>query len=206
MKKIVVLSLSMMFSSLFISCDNQEDLNSNTSSESSNIASLSRTSPSNVTTLDAVNNIGKEDYFDGFAPSNTAELNYTHGEDKAIVKTGLETNGNYIFDVDGDREVDLTIIPAKPDYSEIYYVDSDGNKISKARFDLDGDNAYVTILEVYTASSKYGQLAKKGKWTACFTGVAGSTAGIAGMVVCNFGGPWCVAGYYAGIAIGCLGA
>lgn len=105
-----------------------------------------------------------------------------------------------------DREVDLQIIPVKSDYSEIIYVDGEGNKISRAKVELDGNNAYVTILEVYTPSAKYGELAKKGKWTACFTGVAGSAAGIAGMVVCNFGGPWCVAGYYAGIAIGCLGA
>lgn len=40
-------------------------------------------------------------------------------------------------------------------------------------------------------------------WSSCFSYVSGTTAGIIGGVLSNFGGPWGVAGYYSGIALGC---
>ena len=211
MKKIVILSLSLLFSALSVySCDNQGDLTNETTYKvnvqnktMTTVANLGSTE--NLTSLDAVNNIGNEDYFDGgFEPVATAELAFTHRENRVKVNSGLDANGNYIFDMDGDRLVDLQVVPVNSDFSEIIYVDGDGNKISRAKVELDGTNASVTILEVYNASSKYTQLTQKGKWRACFEGVAGSAEGIAGAVVCSFGGPWCYAGYYSGIAVGCL--
>lgn len=91
-----------MFSSLFISCNN-DDVNSNDaiSSNNSSVANFSRPSTNNVSTLESVNNIGRQDYFDGsFTPVSTAQLNFTHQGDKALVNGGLEGNGNYIFDVE----------------------------------------------------------------------------------------------------------
>jgi hypothetical protein len=209
MKKIVILSLTFVFSAFSLySCDNQEDITSANASQTVNkepgkVNNL--LSKDNITTLDAINNIGNEDYFDGsFSVGSTAQLAFTHGEDRTKVNTGLDKNGNYIFDMDGDKAVDLQIVPLKSDYSEVIYVDGDGNKISRAKVELEGTNANVTILEVYNPSSKFTQLTQKGKWRSCFQSVAGSAEGIAGSVVCAFGGPWCYAGYYSGIAVGCL--
>ncbi|ALR29622.1 hypothetical protein ATE47_03360 [Chryseobacterium sp. IHB B 17019] len=210
MKKIVILSLSLLFSALSVySCDNQGDITNDTTTTAhtqnkigANASKLGAIE--NLTSLDAVSNIGKEDYFDGFKPVSTAELDFTHGENHVKVNSGLDAEGNYVFDMDGDRLIDLKVVPVTSDYSEIVYVDGEGNKISRAKVELDGTDAYVTILEVYSTSSKYTQLTQKGKWRACFEGVAGSAEGIAGAVVCSFGGPWCYAGYYSGIAVGCL--
>lgn len=138
---------------------------------------------------------------------NSAELVFDYNQEEISISTALTNDGNYIFDMDNDGLVDLQVQPIYNDYSQIYYLDEMGNKISRAQVDVQGTTAYITILEVYTNSTeKYGQLARKGKWRACFEGVAGSAEGIAGAVICNFGGPWCLAGYYSGIALGCLGA
>jgi len=40
-------------------------------------------------------------------------------------------------------------------------------------------------------------------WSNCFSHVSGTTAGIIGAVISNFGGPVGLAGYYSGIALGC---
>jgi hypothetical protein len=88
----------------------------------------------NITSLYAVNNIGNGNYFDGsFSLVNTAELAFTHNENKVKVNIGWDQNGNYIFDMDGDKAIDLQVVPVTSDYSEIIYLDEEGNKISKAK-------------------------------------------------------------------------
>ena len=166
----------------------------------------------NISTLKATAKTSSKSIFNKTTAKiaeNSATLIFDYNQEEIAIDAGVTNTGNYIFDMDADGTIDLQIEPITSDYSQIYYLDENGNRISKAHVDIQETTAIITILEVYTSpsvSGKYGALAKKGKWRQCFEGVAGSAEGIAGAVLCNFGGPWCLAGYYSGIALGCLGA
>lgn len=201
-------SLITLMVSLFmiLSCNTNED--ENQSLNNANIETKSNfvvpTNVSNVTTLESI----KENEITSIGAMEVqkgAELFFNHNEKELSVLSGFTAEGNYVFDMDGDKIVDVQIVPvSEGDFTSVYYLDENGEKICKAKMDTVENTTYITIVEVYNADSKFGQLSKKGRWRTCFEGVAGSAEGIAGAVICNFGGPWCLAGYYSGIALGCL--
>lgn len=207
---LVLLSLSLALNS----CNRNQELDNQSSSELS-------LKTNNVSILKSVDvSVGAKNNYkllseDGNNYSDSvikeARLNFEHNDKNISIETALTNNGNYIFDLNSDGNVDLQIEPIKRDYSEVYYLDGQGKKISKAKIEFEKNRAYINIIEVYNTDSKinqqgkYGEFTKrKGKWRTCFETVAGSAEGIIGAVACNFGGPWCLAGYYSGIALGCL--
>jgi hypothetical protein len=204
MKKISLI-ISAVFLSVLIfsslSCNRNDEINKKQKQEkqvqiqTSNVSTLEKISKktNKITLSNKTNKI----------ISDIAVLTFNHNQKEVSINAGITNTGRYIFDMDNNGTIDLQVQPIN--HSLFYYLDEKGNKISKAQINIDGSTAYITIVEVYTSSSeKYGQLAKKGKWRRCFEQTAGSAEGIAGAVICNFGGPWCLAGYYSGIALGCL--
>lgn len=205
-KKITSPALLITLLTTMLSCESFFERNSFDTFDTENTSPTSTTNKtSNFSTLESINYTDiKPGFADTISPViENANLIFRYSKHKISVKSALLDNGNYIFDIDGDNKIDLQIQPINKDYSEVYYLDENGNKISKAKLSKEAGIAHITILEVYKSDSKYGSLVEKGKWRQCFESVAGSAYGIAGSVACSFGGPWCVAGFYSGIAIGC---
>ncbi|MXV39146.1 hypothetical protein GO491_10735 [Flavobacteriaceae bacterium Ap0902] len=123
------------------------------------------------------------------------------GKDVIVKSNQLEKDKNiYDLDLNNDGSIDFKIQPVRDDFSEVYYLDNKGKKLSKAKYVQDGNSFYIVITEVYNDDNS---IYRRGGWRDCFESVSSSAEGIAGMVVANFAGPEAVLGYYCGIAIGC---
>ncbi|MGV4438525.1 hypothetical protein ACQ1PL_03350 [Ornithobacterium rhinotracheale] len=112
-----------------------------------------------------------------------------------------EKNRDFSFDMDGDGSPDLKIEPIKEDYSEVYYLDGVGNKLSRAKISFENGVSTIEILEKYENKK---DMYARGGWRSCFERSAGSAEGISATVMVSFMGPEAVAALYAGMAVGCL--
>lgn len=130
----------------------------------------------------------------------TKQVDYAGKEKKTSILAGVDDGGQIYYSKLNDGVVDFSVVAINGDYSDVYYLDSDGNKLYRLKLSVNSTKTGVDIefVESYTKPELAGR-----KWSQCFSSEAGSALGVSGAVVSGFTGPWGVAGWYAGIAAYC---
>ncbi|MDQ1096719.1 MULTISPECIES: hypothetical protein [Chryseobacterium] len=135
----------------------------------------------------------------------TKRIDFGRKDKRTAILTGVDQDGKIFYSTQNDGVVDFIVKPVvSNDYSDVWYLDGDGNKMYRLKLALNKDKTGVTIVfvESYTNGPE-GIVAGRQKWSQCFSSNAGSALGVTGAVVSGFTGPWGVAGWYAGIAAYC---
>lgn len=131
----------------------------------------------------------------------TKKVYFEGNNNKTSILAGVDEIGKIYYSKLNDGVVDFSVEPVvKDDYSDVYYLDSDGNRMYRLKLTVNSNKTGVDIefIESYIKPELTGR-----KWSQCFSSEAGSALGVSGAVVSGFTGPWGVAGWYAGIAAYC---
>lgn len=201
-----------ILSTIFLfSCNGNDDILNTSSLEQS----LENSTNSNLSTLkDKIgNNVELKKISDLVNPIKSESLNYSFAFTKQIdfgtnnkktsILAGVDKEGKIYYSEQNDGVVDFFVEPViKNDYSDVYYLDSDGNKIYRLKLTVNSNKTGVDI-EFVESYNKMNSALTGRKWSQCFSAEAGSALGVSGAVVSGFTGPWGVAGWYAGIAAYC---
>lgn len=130
----------------------------------------------------------------------TKKVDFEGNNNKTSILAGVD-QGIIYYSKLNDGVVDFSVEPVvRNDYSDVYYLDSDGNRMYRLKLSINSNKTGVDIefIESYIKPELTGR-----KWSQCFSSEAGSALGVSGAVVSGFTGPWGVAGWYAGIAAYC---
>lgn len=201
-----------MLSSIFLfSCNGNDDMLNNSPSQQN----LENSTNSNLTAskISIGNDIELKNISDLTNPIKSESPNYTFeftkqvdyaaNDKKTSILAGVDEVGKIYYSKLNDGVVDFSVEPVvKGDYSDVYYLDSDGKRMYRLKLTVNSSKTGIDIEFVESYNDMNSALTGR-KWSQCFSAEAGSALGVSGAVVSGFTGPWGVAGWYAGIAAYC---